>query len=199
MEAWDIQEKVWFERWMWAEWKVLFRLKGVIVNFVIYYVAPISPTTTKKKIQSYLTGFFLNRNLTLKAQNKHISKIVTNKILVIILTLQAAFLRSGLYRVRLLALIFAIFVSKAPETAWKRSSEIVCDKNKSVEFRDCKVRVSVNFFLGGKYTSTCRNIWQSWSDRKGWWTHWWTGWSCWPVGSQETPQCWNIDWLQSTS
>ena len=182
-----------------AEWKVLFRLKGVIVNFVIYYVAPISPTTTKKKIQSYLTGFFLNRNLTLEAQNKHISKIVTNKILVIILTLQAAFLRSGLYRVRLLALIFAIFVSTAPETERKRSSEIVCDKNKSVEFRDCKVRVSVNFFWGGKYTSTCRNIWQSWSDRKGWWTHWWTGWSCWPVGSPETPQCWNIDWLQSTS
>ena len=118
------------------------------MNFVIYYVAPIS-AGTKKKIQSYLTGFFLNRNLTLEAQNKHISKIVTNKILVIILTLQAAFLRSGLYRVRLLALIFPIFVSKAPETEWKRSSEIVCDKNKSVEFRDCKVRVSVNFFLGG--------------------------------------------------
>ena len=71
------------------------------------------------------------------------------KFIIIILTLQAAFLRSGLYRVRLLALIFAIFVSKAPETAWKRSSEIVCDKNKSVEFRDCKVRVSVNFFWGG--------------------------------------------------
>ena len=52
-----------------AEWKVLFRLKGVIVNFVIYYVAPISPTT-KKKIQSYLTGFFLNGNLTLETQKK---------------------------------------------------------------------------------------------------------------------------------
>ena len=89
-------------------------------------------------------------NLFQFPQNKHISKIVTNKILVIILTLQAAFLRSGLYRVRLLALIFAIFVSKAPETEWKRFSEIVCDKNKSVEFRDCKVRVSVNFFGVGK-------------------------------------------------
>ena len=114
------------------------------MNFVIYYVAPISPTT-KKKIQSYLTGFFLNGNLTLEAQ-KHISRNIKNKI--IILTLQAAFLRSGLYCVRLLALIFAIFVSRAPETEWKRFSEIVCDKNKSVEFRDCKVRVSVNFFGG---------------------------------------------------
>ena len=69
------------------------------------------------------------------------------KFIIIILTLQAAFLRSGLYRVRLLALIFAIFVSTAPETERKRSSEIVCDKNKSVEFRDCKVRVSVNFLI----------------------------------------------------
>ena len=76
---------------------------------------------------------------------KHILTNIANKILIIILTLQAAFLRSGSYRVRLLALIFAIFVSRAPETEWKRSSEIVCDKNKSVEFRDCKVRVSVNF------------------------------------------------------
>ena len=58
------------------------------------------------------------------------------KFIIIILTLQAAFLRSGLDRVRLLALIFAFFVSQAPETEWKRSSEIVCDKNKSVEFRD---------------------------------------------------------------
>ena len=56
-----------------AEWKVLFRLKGVIVNFVIYYVAPISPTT-KKKIQSYLTGFFLNGNLTLEAQKTYFNK-----------------------------------------------------------------------------------------------------------------------------
>ena len=82
---------------------------------------------------------------------KHILTNIANKILIIILTLQAAFLRSGLYRVRLLALIFAIFVSRAPETEWKRSSEIVCDKNKSVEFRDCKVRVSVNFFWGEIY------------------------------------------------
>ena len=79
---------------------------------------------------------------------KHILTNIANKILIIILTLQAAFLRSGLYRVRLLALIFAIFASRAPETEWKRSSEIVCDKNKSVEWRDCKVRVSVNFFWG---------------------------------------------------
>ena len=63
-----------------AEWKVLFRLKGVIVNFVIYYVAPISPTTTKKKIQSYLTGFFVNGNLTLETQKKHIATNITNKI-----------------------------------------------------------------------------------------------------------------------
>ena len=111
------------------------------MNFVIYYVAPISPTTIKK-IQSYLTGFFVNGNLTLEAQ-KHISRNIKNKI--IILTLQAAFLRSDLYRVRLFALIFAVFVSRAPETEWKRSSEIVCDKYKSVEWRDCKVRVSVNF------------------------------------------------------
>ena len=62
-----------------AEWKVLFRLKGVIVNFVIYYVAPIS-AGTKKKIQSYLTGFFLNGNLTLETQKKHIATNITNKI-----------------------------------------------------------------------------------------------------------------------
>ena len=171
-----------------AEWKVLFRLKGVIVNFVIYYVAPISPTT-KKKIQSYLTGFFLNGNLTLEAQKNTFQETLKTKL---------SYLRYKLLSWDQVYIAFVFLRWFSPFLSQGRQKQSGKGLPKlSVEFRDCKVRVSVNFF-GGKSTSTCRNIWQSWSDRKGWWTHWWTGWSCWPVGSQETPQCWIIDWLQST-
>ena len=89
----------------------------------------------------------------------------------------------------------SIVDARVQETARQRFSGIACNTEgyfyKKMEGYVFKVSLQ-HLFNGIFPTWTCHSRWQSWGDRRGWWTRWWRGWSCSPSGSQGTPPSWNM-------